>query len=279
MVARDVGMRVDRLATSLAAAGVLLAISAGARAETPIKIGSGYGTACATGCLLSYGETSAIGNGEFSLYLNGANAAALDTTTLVILGVPSTFPTLGTGVLSNPASLYPTTTSTPPTAVTVAPGPSDYGLTSLYSSQSTGQISAQMTSGSTNVYSLLGLTGTSNSNSFTNWQKLDSSVLPALYSAKPPTAYNIYVYGLNTQNFVGHSLVNVNFSSLPQGTIVNAFEQSGTGSSATTYATAFTDAGLECSSVNCPEPAGFAVLGTGLVGLGIARRRRNVRRA
>ena len=103
------GAYVSRLAFWVVAACVPAVICGTARADTPIKIGTGYGTTCAIGgCLLpGINEADKLGIGEFSLYLNSNNAAALNTTTLVILGVPVNYPLLPTGVLSTPAASVP----------------------------------------------------------------------------------------------------------------------------------------------------------------------------
>jgi hypothetical protein len=119
------------------------------------------------------------------------------------------------------------------------------------------------------VYTFLGLGGplVDKSNSFKNWAAADSAV-NGIIAAN----FSIYVFTLDltgaTGGFGRNDLINVNFSNMPNGTVVVGYGEA----SEHAYVNPFTEAGPTDASV--PEPASLALLGTSLLTAGVMSRRR-----
>ena len=261
---------------SLASAAFALGMSGGvARADltdpSTLFIGSSTCPSGATGispCLYQYnGETGAIGNGSFDIYLNGSGGPFTDPV-LAIFGVPNsaTQPTASIVTGASLGSNLSVSYSTAPVAWNLGAG--------SYSSQTTGLITNQMTSTSGDAYSVLGVTGpVNNSNNWTNWSGADS----ALYGITE-TGFNLYVYGLSPNVDFGSKNNNlfVDFNGLPQGSFVIAYGQD----TSKIYGTPFTQAGIYTAGsttiiggggANVPEPPAALILAAGLVGLAAVR--------
>jgi hypothetical protein len=249
-----------------------------------LHIGTGAGTACATGC---GGDPNVITSTDLSIYQNQGGGDDLLIPTLLIIGIPDyngTAPTISDVVEYDP---YPTTNVG---SVSVTGGANDFGL-------NTGTFFGQWPSDSTDdVYAFLGLAG-NNSNNTTNW-----------FSGPNATAdfFGIYVYSIEA-SLGAKGLFDVTFggSGLPAGSIAIAYgctaidtETGACASEGDTYSTPFTEAGrVESTEVTettenveiteitettenveiTPEPATLVLFGSGLaIAAARLRRRRQI---
>ncbi|MBW8028441.1 MAG: PEP-CTERM sorting domain-containing protein [Ferrovum sp.] len=218
-------------------------------AGATLHIGSGYGTACATGGCPIYGTEVNNINAVIDIYQNAANAPALNSPVYLILGVantPSASSVIEHSVLN--ASLI--NTSGQSTAVSTA----------------FDNYAGAMTS--SDVYSFLNLSG-DKSNSFTNWSAAALAV-----DGIQANNFGIYRFSLNSNGFAGHDYLNIHTNLLPEGTFAVAY---GTDSSGKSYSTAFTNAGMRDTPPRpspVPEPMPLVLICLGLFGIAFIMKRK-----
>ncbi|MBU6995247.1 PEP-CTERM sorting domain-containing protein [Ferrovum myxofaciens] len=221
-------------------------------AGATLHIGSGYGTACATGatggCPIYGTEVNNI-NAVIDIYQNAANAPALNSPVYLILGVantPSASSVIEHSVLN--ASLI--NTSGQSTAVSTA----------------FDNYAGAMTS--SDVYSFLNLSG-DKSNSFTNWSAAALAV-----DGIQANNFGIYLFSLYSNGFAGNDYLNIHTNLLPEGTFAVAY---GTDSSGKSYSTAFTNAGMRDTPPRpsaVPEPMPLVLICLGLFGIAFITKRK-----
>ncbi len=276
-------MRPVRNFCTLAGATVLaLGLQAGQAQATSATstLHTGNGGTClrgfgGAGCPFLYNssELGAVGAGTFDIAYNPKNSTTFNAPVLAIFGVPNTSTTTGVAPVLTSASL-PGSES-----VTISNGSGAFGLSATSFNAAGLYTGGAFSSGGADVYSFLGLDGTTNhSNSFTNWSGADSAVAGLNVSN-----FSIYVCSLTPSGSAfsnTNNPITVNFSQMDKGTFVVGYAQESGGG----YdATPFTQAGLATTSTgvltppsnqnSVPEPASAAVLAFGLLGLAAIRAR------
>ena len=193
--------------------------------------------------------------------MNSGGAPALVDPVLLIFGVPNTTPAnLLDGSALSQANIIDDGTGTT-TAIPFSFGTASFGLDG-------NGYQGLMTAGQ-EVYGFLGLNSANNSNSFTNWSQWDSYI-----NGITADNFGIYVFALDPGNaavtdFAAHDFIDVTVNGIPEGTFAVAYGMDSRGKD---YSTPFTEAGLRDRPPRIPEPMTLALVGIGLVGIGLSRR-------
>jgi hypothetical protein len=260
--------------------------------DPQFAIGTGLGTSCQNGQCPFFGtEVNPISGTTFDIW-NTQNHLAFTASSdpiLLIIGVPGTdgnpnASTFGSVTLSDGSGADGTGTlgGTPPAWMcngphhTMVPCGGNFDLAGAANGGSN-----DWTGSPNNATDFVGLPGGgSNSQGFTNWTGVEAT--PTLGS-QTVTDFHIWVYELNPiRDIAGQSGIDVNFSSgLPFGTLVFAegcYDYSSTPApdcgGNNLFFTPFTTTGAVTTHHHAPEPAGLALLGSGLILLGGVLRRK-----
>ena len=265
---------VTTLSLAVVIASLILVTSVPAQATlidpSTLHIGTGAGTACAVGC---GGDPNLISATDFDVYQNAAGANTLSQPLLVILGIPNysgAAPTIASVTAYSPYAGVNTGGTSLSGANFGVAGSAFFGGTWTPG----GNAVASLTTGE-EAYSDLGLANANNSNSFTNWAAVD-----AAYGVTA-TSFGLYVYAINA-DLAANGLFDITLAnSLPTGTFAIAYGCQGEANSSTdectvnpnSYNTPFTEAGgVGVGTV--PEPGTLVLVGSGMMGFGMAARRR-----
>jgi PEP-CTERM motif len=252
-----------------AACALSLLVAASARAQggvdpATLHTGSGAGTACATGC---GGDPNVFFGNTFDIYQNASGGPAnLSQPLLLILGIPNV---TGNNAAYTPSSVtfYNPYTGYPSGATPGSAAAATGGEFGLLNSPVSGDYFGNFTAAAKDVYSFLGLggSGVDKSNNWVNWTGAESSILGIT-----ATGFGIYVFDLTGAALGAGGLADI-MAAIPTGTFVIGYGQNSDG---TPYVNPFTEAGLDGGMTVTPEPGSMALLGTGLLALGGALRRR-----
>lgn len=266
-------MNNSRIWKLILAAVLTLCVSTAAWADildpANLHVGTGAGTAGAQGL---GGDPNTIGSGAvFDIYYNtqGNGNLPIGNPFYLMFAVPVYSGSSLANSVSGTATMYSPYPGGTTSTVTVN-GQKDWG---------------KMTSG--DIYAFIGL-GSSTTNSFNlvNMTACDTgtggcpngtlSGSGAPLFGKTITGFEIFTYNINTTNFAPGNLLNFTGSNMPVGTFVAAIGVDPT-TGLEAWAVPFTESGLTTTTPHqpsVPEPASLVMLGSGLLVIGSAARRR-----
>ena len=214
-----------------------------AQAGATLHIGTGSGTSCVAGGCFVYGsEVNGNTTNTYDIYQTSGGADELSSV-LLLFATPN-----------NPTNAL---SGDPVTGASLAGATVTSGSFTSYGDMKAGD----------DIYGTASLSPSgSPSDSFTNFSSADLAVLGI-------TAKNFSVYGVTLTisggTFGGKDALDFTVSDLPLGTFIVAYGDSGKHD----YSTPFTQSGLsELSPTPAPEPMSIVLLGTSLLGFGVARR-------
>lgn len=259
--------------------------------DPPLFIGNAATCPASTCPNLYNGETIGLNSNALTIYDQGAASHTTDPTIILLIAIPNStsgapaISSVSVGFVNPPASGPPSGSPSGTLGGTNVLGGSWNTSTGLGGNNG-GKLTSTFPPKSGSVYPVAGLptgAGGASSESFGNFQTWDANAPGIGITVDPTTGFfGVFAYTITGVSLGQGQYLIVNFagSGLPLGTFAVGFScetgdiQCATkGLTGDIYSTPFTHAGLVDSGPT-PEPASLALLGTGILALGTAVRRR-----